>query len=233
MTTYRIGEVAERTGVPATTLRYYEDIGLITTSRSDNGYRAYGERDLTRLRFIHRARQLNLGLDDLRELVGIWDGDDCSSVQHRMAEVVAGGLRQTQQQSAETTALAAQLQRVAARLAEAPAAGPCGADCPCMATVAPLPALTCTLDPDAMPGRVQDWQRVLASATSRRVIDGGVALTFPSEPSLAGELAALAAAEHACCSFLAFTLQISADGTELQVRTPPEAAELVTALFGA
>ncbi|QSZ51433.1 MerR family DNA-binding transcriptional regulator [Arthrobacter sp. TS-15] len=50
MKTIRISEVAARTGVQATTLRYYEDIGLIgPAARSANGYRSYDERDLDRL----------------------------------------------------------------------------------------------------------------------------------------------------------------------------------------
>jgi DNA-binding transcriptional MerR regulator len=39
----RIGELAERTGVPARLLRYYEEQGLLTPARAANGYRDYGE----------------------------------------------------------------------------------------------------------------------------------------------------------------------------------------------
>lgn len=39
----RIGELAERTGVPRRLLRYYEEQGLITPRRRDNGYREYGD----------------------------------------------------------------------------------------------------------------------------------------------------------------------------------------------
>ena len=89
MTTMRIAEVAQRTGVPATTLRYYEEIGLLAPAgRSGNGYREYADRDLEKLAFITRAKQLDISLDELRELVGVWD-DDCSEVQHRMTAVIA------------------------------------------------------------------------------------------------------------------------------------------------
>ena len=39
-----IGDVAERSGLPAKTIRYYEDIGLIKPKRAENGYRAFAER---------------------------------------------------------------------------------------------------------------------------------------------------------------------------------------------
>jgi DNA-binding transcriptional MerR regulator len=133
MTTFRIAEVAERTGVPATTLRYYEDIGLLAPAgRKPNGYRAYSERDVERLRFITRAKQLDLTLDDLRDLVTAWDAENCGDVQDRMARVVTDRLEQTQTRLADLMALAAQLQAAAARLATAEKhAGPCSDGCAC------------------------------------------------------------------------------------------------------
>ena len=217
MSTYRIAEVADMIGVPATTLRYYEDAGVVARpSRGGNGYRAYNDRDVDRLRFIARARQLHLGVDELRELVELWDTDDCSTVQHRMAEVVATRSFEAQQQIADLVALAAQLQSVAARLEGTPAAGPCGDDCPCVSdapddatTLVPLgrtlpltgdatsadnagiatTPIACSLEPDAVHGRIHDWQTIVAGATGRAAIDGGIALQFPTHPDTAGELA--------------------------------------------
>lgn len=51
-----IGDVAARSGLPAKTIRYYEDIGLICPNRSANGYRCFEERDLHKLAFLGRAR---------------------------------------------------------------------------------------------------------------------------------------------------------------------------------
>ena len=69
MTSLRIAEVSERTGIPASTLRYYDEIGLLpATARRPNGYRAYSGRDVERLRFLTRAKRLDLSLDDLRVL---------------------------------------------------------------------------------------------------------------------------------------------------------------------
>src|SRR4051812_48022427 len=58
---YRIAEVAELVGVPATTLRYYEDMGLVDQpARSGNGYRCYDDADLARLRFITATKNLGI-----------------------------------------------------------------------------------------------------------------------------------------------------------------------------
>ena len=53
-----IGEVSQRSGLPAKTIRYYEDIGLVEPLRSSNGYRAFRESDLHKLAFLGRARSL-------------------------------------------------------------------------------------------------------------------------------------------------------------------------------
>ena len=187
MTTMRIAEVAQRTGVPATTLRYYEEIGLLAPAgRSDNGYREYADRDLERLAFITRAKQLDISLDELRELVGVWD-DDCSEVHHRMTAVVASRVAQTQARIVELVALTEQLQAAAARLASAPVSeGACGDDCACVATPATQTdvPVACTLDSALARERIADWQGVIAKATDRRVIDDGVALTFEHDVEL-------------------------------------------------
>lgn len=252
MSSYRIAEAAELIGVPATTLRYYEDAGVVSRpSRGDNGYRSYSERDLDRLRFVARAKQLNLGVGDLRELVEVWEADDCSSVQHRMAEVVATRTNETQQQIADLVALAAQLQSVTGRLDGTPAAGPCGDDCPCIAqtppatpTAVPLRgvfpliddstpvSIACSLDPDAVHGRIDDWRRVVAGAVARTAVDGGVALQFPADADTAAELARLAAAEQQCCTFFDFRLRLAGPVIDFEVRAPAEATDVVAAMFG-
>jgi DNA-binding transcriptional MerR regulator len=237
----RISEVADRTGVPATTLRYYEDVGLLAPAeRSPNGYRAYSERDVERLRFLTRAKRLDLTLDDLRELVTAWDGDRCDDVRDRMAAVLSGRLTQTRERLADLVALAAQLQAAATTLAAAPAhEGGCDEGCACAAattgvplTAAREPDIACTLDPGATRDRVGDWGSVLARATGRSPVPGGTALTFPLDGDLAAELARLAVAEHACCRFFDFTLHAGADGLRFEVRAPDAAQDVLAALFG-
>lgn len=66
----RIGELAERAGVNPKTIRYYESIGLLPDpDRSIAGYRIYHDDDIDRLAFIRRARQLDLSLDEIAEIV--------------------------------------------------------------------------------------------------------------------------------------------------------------------
>ena len=59
-----IGEVARHTGVPAKTIRYYEDIELVKPARAGNGYRDYSEADIHRLRFLQRSRSLGFTIED-------------------------------------------------------------------------------------------------------------------------------------------------------------------------
>lgn len=132
--TYRISDAARLVGIPATTLRYYEDIGLVERpARGGNGYRAYDADDVARLRFITAAKSLGIPLADVADLVRAYDVEDCSTVAHQVVEAVELRLAEAQARVAELVALAAQLQDVAARLRTAPAAGPCGEGCPCSA----------------------------------------------------------------------------------------------------
>lgn len=69
-----IGEAAALSGLPAKTLRYYEDIGLVRPSgRGANNYRAYGGGDVRRLAFVRRARALGFSVKDCRELLDLQD----------------------------------------------------------------------------------------------------------------------------------------------------------------
>jgi DNA-binding transcriptional MerR regulator len=66
----RMGELAERVGVDAQTIRYYERIGLLPEpERTRSGYRVYGEGDERRLRFIRGGRAIGLTLGEVREVL--------------------------------------------------------------------------------------------------------------------------------------------------------------------
>ncbi|MBI3451759.1 MAG: Cu(I)-responsive transcriptional regulator [Rhodospirillales bacterium] len=68
-----IGTVAEMSGVPAKTIRYYESIGLIRSAdRRSNNYRDYSTNDVQTLRFIHRARRLGFSVRQVGELLALW-----------------------------------------------------------------------------------------------------------------------------------------------------------------
>ncbi len=84
-----ISEAAARSRLPAKTIRYYEEAGLIgPAARETNGYRDYSERDVHLLRFVQRARSLGFAMQDCRELLSLYDNKRRSS-----ADVKAIALR--------------------------------------------------------------------------------------------------------------------------------------------
>ena len=74
-----IGDVAERSGLPAKTIRYYEDIGLVRPSRSENGYRDLAVEDLHKLAFLGRARSLGFTIEECRTLLSLYEESGRSS----------------------------------------------------------------------------------------------------------------------------------------------------------
>jgi Cu(I)-responsive transcriptional regulator len=82
-----IGEAATATGLSAKMIRHYESIGLVApASRTDGGYRRYGEQDLHTLRFVKHARELGFGLERIGMLVSLWrDPDRASADVKRLA----------------------------------------------------------------------------------------------------------------------------------------------------
>lgn len=92
----RIGELARQSGVPATALRYYEQLGLLREpDRTESGYRIYGEDAVDRLAFIRAAQAVGLTLAEVRQVLGIRDAGEAPCrvvtdlVEHRHAEVKA------------------------------------------------------------------------------------------------------------------------------------------------
>ncbi|HTJ57302.1 MAG TPA: Cu(I)-responsive transcriptional regulator [Devosiaceae bacterium] len=70
----QIGEAAQQTGISAKMIRHYEQIGLIPApDRRDSNYRDYGHHDVHRLGFVRRARDLGFSIDEIRDLLRLWD----------------------------------------------------------------------------------------------------------------------------------------------------------------
>ena len=82
-----IGEVAERSGLPPKTIRYYEDIGLVRPLRGDNGYRSFRESDVHKLAFLGRARALGFTIEDCRTLLSLWEDKNRASADVRRVAI--------------------------------------------------------------------------------------------------------------------------------------------------
>ena len=68
-----IGEAARASGVTAKMIRHYEAIGLLSPARrTDAGYRTYGDPEVRVLQFVHRGRALGFSLDQIADLLTLW-----------------------------------------------------------------------------------------------------------------------------------------------------------------
>ncbi|MFI8893477.1 heavy metal-responsive transcriptional regulator [Streptomyces paradoxus] len=262
MTTYRISQLAERSGVPATTLRFYETAGLLPAERTASGYRVYGEDAVDRLAFISSAKLLGLALEEIRELLGLREEGVCASVRARMLPLVADRIRDTDGRIAELRAFSAHLAGVHTTLSGPAPEGACGPDCGCtttgtrpaagpvQVTLSPIrptsgPAsepepeawrdapVACTLGGAELGERIEQWRTLIGKADRREETDEGMRLSFPPDAELAGRIAALATAEQRCCAFFDFTLHLAPDALRLTVRAPEGAAGMPADLFGA
>lgn len=81
---WNIGEAARRSGVSAKMVRHYESLGLLpTVHRTESGYRQYGEAEVHTLRFIRRARDLGFSMDEIGQLLKLWQNRRRSSAEVR------------------------------------------------------------------------------------------------------------------------------------------------------
>ncbi len=112
-----VGQLAHATGVPAKTIRYYEQVGVLPVPRrSATGYRHYSRHDVHRLLFIRRARALGLSLAKLKMLTAELDSGECLTMRPHLHALVTEQLRTVQQQIAEFQLLEQQLTQVLQRL---------------------------------------------------------------------------------------------------------------------
>lgn len=73
----KIGELGDKTGVDAETIRYYEKVGILPKpARTEGNYRQYGEAHVDRLRFVRHCRSLDMTLDEIRVLLQFRDAPD-------------------------------------------------------------------------------------------------------------------------------------------------------------
>lgn len=102
-----IGTAAHKTGLPAKTIRYYEEIGLLSPDRAGNGYRDYSDNDVHRLRFLQRARGLGFSVEECRQLLSLYDDKKRESAD--VKAIASAKLTEIDRKLAELTALRAML----------------------------------------------------------------------------------------------------------------------------
>ena len=89
----KIGELAHLSGLSVKTIRYYEDIGLLTPTveRSSSGYRLFQSQVLNRLTFIKRAQSLGLSLQEIKPLLALHDRGElpCPEVKQQLQKKIS------------------------------------------------------------------------------------------------------------------------------------------------
>ena len=128
----RISDLAGTVGVPVSTVRYYERIGLLAEPvRTGSGYREYDDAAATQLLFVTRARKLGLTCEQIVELLPIWGGTDCGSTHDEVARLIDDKKAEIAARIRELNSFAAQLDSVQAMLESAPPPHVCRTDLSC------------------------------------------------------------------------------------------------------
>jgi DNA-binding transcriptional MerR regulator len=128
----RIAELAERVGVPTSTVRYYERIGLLPLpDRTPSGYRDYDDDAAAQLLFITRGRRMGLSCEQLADLLPIWNGTNCAGAHERVSELLREKRSEIRERIAELERFDTQLDAVRVALEEAPPPVACRTDLSC------------------------------------------------------------------------------------------------------
>jgi MerR family transcriptional regulator, copper efflux regulator len=107
-----IGEAAAAAGLSAKMVRHYESVGLLAkAARTPSNYRVYGTNEIHTLRFIRRARVLGFSMDQIRELLGLWQNKSRSS--SSVKKIAAGHIDDLRRRIAEMKAMADALEHLA------------------------------------------------------------------------------------------------------------------------
>ncbi|HDZ46576.1 hypothetical protein LCGC14_0640120 [marine sediment metagenome] len=109
--TYRIGQVATRTGCSPESIRHYEKLGLLVApQRGEQGYRHYDQASLERIGFIRHGRSLGLDLHSIQELLALSDhpDTDCAAAD----EIASRHLEHVEERIAALQVLANELRQV-------------------------------------------------------------------------------------------------------------------------
>ncbi len=129
----RIGDLARECGVNPKTIRYYEAFGLLPkASRAPSGHRIYSDRDLQRLRFIRRAKQIGLPLASIRQITTYAVTGSCRHLRPRLKELIAAQLAEIEGRLKDLQALQRELRTHHKSLCESPTPSRSDAGCSCL-----------------------------------------------------------------------------------------------------
>lgn len=144
----RISELAASVGVPTSTVRYYERVGLMALpARTASGYREYGDDEAARLLFIARSRRMGLTCEQITSLLPIWAGTNCGAAHERVGRLVEEKKAEIARRIAELEQFAAQLDTVRAALDAEPPPQACRTDLSCCVPESPGVPVTIELTP--------------------------------------------------------------------------------------
>ncbi|GAA3566138.1 hypothetical protein GCM10022197_22500 [Microlunatus spumicola] len=233
MSPLRIAEVAARSGVPASTLRYYDQLGLVRSGRLPNGYRSYPDSVFDRLRFIDSARKLDLPLEDIAGLLAEWEAGPCASAKARLRPLLSAQLTTVDDAVDTLTELRDHLHAARAHLDELPDRDEqCDPSCGFLLHT-PAAPVVCRLGAERS-GQVDRWHALLAETPAERLngVGGGGGVRYRLPVTALADTAALAAAEQACCPFFRFDLSLRHDTFTLTIRTPPKGLPLLAEITG-
>jgi len=248
VTTYQVSELAERVGLPPSTLRFYEQAGLLPARRSESGYRLFDDQAVERIEVITTGKRLGLPLEEIRDLLQAWENGLCRDVRERLRPMVLSQITNAERHAAEIDAFIERLRKASSMMDRPVPPGRCGPGCglvPHQDQTATAPAVTglmtrrleveprspiaCTLTASDQADRVREWRRLLSQAVAREQAGDGLAFRFPAR--LAGRVAELAAAEQQCCMFLEFRLHLAEGELRLEVQAPEGTAPPLADLF--
>ncbi|MFD7534779.1 MerR family transcriptional regulator [Streptomyces sp. NPDC059819] len=259
MSEMRISQLAERTGVPATTLRFYESSGLLPADRATSGYRVYGQDAVERLAFIGAAKLVGLPLEEIAELLAVWESGACHEVKADLRPRVASRLAAAEERSAELSAFRESLRAALDHLDALPDRSgrcdpPCGFLTPADSAASARSSarrvdVAMASSRRAAEEQAERWRTApvacslngeqrgerindwhrVISGASRRTIRDGLRLTLPV--ARVQEVAALAAAEQSCCTFFDFRLHLDCPDLHLEVRARTDATAQLVELF--
>ncbi len=116
---WRTGELAARHGLSSETLRYYDRLGLLGPGqRSPSGQRVFTSKHDDRLRFIMRAKALDLSLEEIKVLLRVWDHGGDEETRSQLRTIVARKIVDARRLARESKAFAVQLTHIYERLSQ-------------------------------------------------------------------------------------------------------------------